>query len=54
MKLIAQLKLLPTPKQADVLKRTLQAANAACNCISTMAWETRTFGKFALQNAGEG
>jgi putative transposase len=43
MKLTAQLKLLPTPEQADSLKRTLEAANAACNYISNMAWETRTF-----------
>jgi IS605 OrfB family transposase len=49
MKLIAHLKLLPTPEQADALKRTLQAANAACNSISDLAWNTRTFGKFALQ-----
>ncbi|NJK82221.1 MAG: IS200/IS605 family element transposase accessory protein TnpB [Chloroflexaceae bacterium] len=49
MKLTAQLKLLPTPEQAIALKRTLEAANAACNHISGVAWETRTFGKFALQ-----
>lgn len=49
MKLIAQLKLQPTPEQADALRRTLEAANAACNTISDLAWETRTFGKFALQ-----
>jgi putative transposase len=49
MKLTAQLKLQPTPEQADALKRTLQAANAACDYISSVAWETRTFGKFALQ-----
>jgi IS605 OrfB family transposase len=49
VKLIAQLKLLPTPKQVDTLKRTLQAANDACNYISAVAWETRTFGKFPLQ-----
>ncbi|MBP1465274.1 transposase [Candidatus Chloroploca sp. M-50] len=51
MKLIAQLKLQPTPEQADLLRRTLEAANAACNFISDVAWETRTFGKFALQKA---
>ena len=49
MKLIAQLKLLPTPEQADVLKRTLEQANAACNQISRVAWDLQTFGKFALQ-----
>jgi IS605 OrfB family transposase len=49
MKLTAQLKLIPSPEQADALKRTLEAANAACNSISDIAWNTRTFGKFALQ-----
>jgi IS605 OrfB family transposase len=49
MKLIAQLKLQPMPEQAAVLRRTLEAANAACNYISGVAWETRTFSKFALQ-----
>jgi IS605 OrfB family transposase len=49
MKLIAQLKLQPTPQQADALRHTLEAANAACNYISDVAWNTRTFGTFALQ-----
>jgi IS605 OrfB family transposase len=49
MKLIAQLKLQPTPEQSTMLTRTLEAANAACNFISDVAWEARTFGKFALQ-----
>jgi putative transposase len=49
VKLTAQLKLLPTPEQADMLKRTLESANAACNSISDVAWASRTFGKFALQ-----
>ncbi len=49
MKLIAQLKLLPTPEQSDTLKRTLEAANSAANHASETAWETKTFGKFALQ-----
>jgi putative transposase len=49
MKLTAQLKLRPTPKQTRLLKRTLEQANASCNYISEVAWEQRTFGKFALQ-----
>ncbi len=48
-RLTAQLKLLPTPEQADALRRTLETTNAACDYISGVAWETRTFGKFALQ-----
>jgi putative transposase len=49
MKLTAQLKLQPTPEQANALRRTLETTNAACNAISNIAWNTRTFGKFALQ-----
>lgn len=48
MKRTIQLKLLPTPEQADALKRTLETANAACDSISQIAWESRTFGQFAL------
>ncbi|NTU65448.1 MAG: IS200/IS605 family element transposase accessory protein TnpB [Chloroflexi bacterium] len=48
MKLTAQLKLLPTPEQADALRRTLEAANAACDTISASAWATTTFRQFAL------
>jgi putative transposase len=49
VKLTIQLKLLPTPEQADTLKRMLETANAACDYISSVAWETDTFGKFQLQ-----
>lgn len=48
MKLIAQLKLQPTPEQAAVLLRTLEVANAACNRMSEIAWETQTFRQFDL------
>src|SRR5204863_9001431 len=46
MRLKIHLKLLPTPQQADALKRTLETANAACNYISQVAWGARTFGQF--------
>ncbi len=49
MKLVAQLKLVPTPEQATALRHTLERANAACNDISRVAWEQQTFGRFALQ-----
>lgn len=52
MKLIAQLKLQPTPEQHAALKQTLEAANAACNYVSDVAWRQRTFGQFALQKLG--
>ena len=49
MKLIAQVKLTPTAAQADALLRTLEAANAACDAVSELAWHTRTFNKIVLQ-----
>ena len=49
MKRTIQLKRLPTPDQADALQRTLERANAACDYLSQVAWETHTFRKFALQ-----
>jgi putative transposase len=48
MKLIAQLKLLPTPEQADALRQTLEHANAACNAMSETAWRERQFHQFAI------
>lgn len=49
MKLVSQLKLLPTPEQTTALKETMKRANQACDYISEVAWDTRTFGKFGLQ-----
>ena len=48
MRLTIQLKLLPTPEQADALKRTLERANAACDYISQVAWVACTFGQFPI------
>jgi predicted transposase len=48
MKLIAQLKLQPTPEQAAALLTTLEVANAACNAMSETAWQTHTFRQFDL------
>jgi len=48
MRLAIQLKLLPTPEQADALTRTLEAANAACDYISQVAWDAHTFGQFPI------
>ena len=47
-KLIAQLKLHPTPEQADALLRTLETGNAACNAISQTAWDAQTFKQFDI------
>src|SRR5262245_59169779 len=51
MKLIAQVKLLPTKEQAKLLKLTLEQANAACNAISQLAWQSKTFGQYAIHKA---
>jgi predicted transposase len=50
MKLVAQVKLLPTPAQADVLQHTLEQANAACRFVSDTAWETKTFRQYDLHH----
>lgn len=49
MKLTAKVKLQTTQEQKNSLLRTLEISNEACNYISSIAWETRTFGKFPLQ-----
>ena len=51
MKVIAQVKLNTTHEQADALKRTLEAANAAANYISDRAWDTKTFRQYDLHHA---
>lgn len=48
MKLIARIKLQPTKEQHALLLQTLEAANAACNHVSEVAWQERVFGQFAL------
>jgi putative transposase len=47
VKLIAQLKLLPSDQQAAVLRRTLETANAACNHASQAAWQAQTCCEYA-------
>jgi len=48
VKLIAQVKLLPTKEQAIALKETLERANTACDAVSVAAWKAKTFGQYAL------
>lgn len=48
MKLTAQIKLKPTKEQFDVLQRTLETANQACNYLSDLAWQEKTFSQFKL------
>src|SRR5215211_3307593 len=49
MKLIAQVKLNPTPEQHTALLATLAEANAACDTISAAAWQAREFRRIPLQ-----
>ena len=48
MKLVANIKLQPTPEQADLLQQTLERCNAACNWISEQAWGAEMFRQFDL------
>lgn len=49
MKLVANVKLLPDAAQATLLRTTLERCNEACNWASARAWESKTFGQYALQ-----
>jgi IS605 OrfB family transposase len=49
MKLVAQIKLLPTREQKDALSGTLASCNSAANWVSRMAWEERCFTNRALR-----
>ena len=48
MKLVANLKLNPTPDQAKQLKATLERINEACNWISQEAWDKKIFRQYDL------
>lgn len=50
MKLIAQVKLLPLPEQAGALMHTLEQANAACQFVSNIAWDRKTFRQYDLHH----
>jgi len=50
MKLITQVKLLPTPEQTVALRRTLERTNTACQFVSNMAWEKKTFRQYDLHH----
>ena len=48
MKLTVQIKLLPTPIQADALRATLETVNSAANRLSQLAWDAKEFRRFPL------
>jgi IS605 OrfB family transposase len=48
VKLVAQVKLVPTQEQREYLKKTLQAVNHAANKVSEGAFASKTFKRFDL------
>jgi putative transposase len=48
VKLTVQIKLKPTPIQADALRATLETVNNAANRLSQLAWDTKEFRRFPL------
>jgi len=48
VKLTVSLKLLPSSAQVVALRQTLEAANAAANAVSAVAWREQTFSQFKL------
>lgn len=51
MKLIAQVKLQPIDKQAELLKQTLLVANDAAQFVSDYAWMAKVFKQYDLHHA---
>ncbi|MEV4099792.1 transposase [Nonomuraea sp. NPDC049649] len=49
MKLVVQVKLLPTPQQAAAMEATLHVANRAANLVAKIAFERRCFRNFDLR-----
>lgn len=49
VKLTAKIKLQPNTEQHQALKDTIKVANEACDYISQIAWDNKTFGKFKIQ-----
>lgn len=50
MKLTLQIKLLPDKEQSASLLATIKRCNAACNAISSTAWDNRVFNQFKVHN----
>lgn len=51
MKLVANLRLKPTPAQERALLNTLERCNEACNWLSSQAFETKTFRQYDLHRS---
>ena len=52
MKLTLQVKLLPTAEQSTSLRKTMEAANAAADRLSQLAWDAGEFRRFPLHKIG--
>ena len=52
MKLVAALKMLPTPDQAICLTATLERCNAACSWLAERGFESQSFRQFDLHKLG--
>ena len=52
MKLVVQVKLLPSADQAGALQTTLHAANDAANRVSQVAYDKKVFRNFARGRVG--
>jgi len=50
MKLILQIKLLPTKEQKQSLLDTIKISNLACNKISEIAWDNQEFNQYRLHH----
>ncbi|CAH2603624.1 transposase [Rhodovastum atsumiense] len=51
MKLVAAVKLVPTPEQAACLSETLTRCNAACSWLAALGFATKTFRQYNLHKA---
>lgn len=51
MKLSVKIKLDPSAEQHSLLKETMECFNNACNYISDIAFDTKSFNKFKLQSS---
>jgi len=51
MKIVANLKLKPTPEQERALRLTLERCNKACNWLSALAFEKKIFRQYDLHKA---
>jgi predicted transposase len=49
VKLVVQMKLLPSPEQAAALEATVRVCNKAASEVAVVAWETDTYRNYDLR-----